>query len=286
MLLHPRKWLIVSAVTFIITVMILVLQRPTAGIDFTGGSLLEIDTTLGAPAVRDMLFSHDFSATVQVTSSSALLIRLRPLTPDEHEAVLAVIQDADALASELRFETIGPTIGAQLRQKALVAVSATMAVIILFLAYTFRDTRGLIKSWKFGVAAVVALLHDLLVVTASFGLLRHFGATIDSLFVTAILAIIGYSVHDTIIIFDRARREWLKARTENLAVVLDQAVKSTLIRSLNTSITTLLVLTALLLLGGDTLRWFIAALFIGTIAGTYSSFFVAPPVLHWLARRS
>ena len=144
----------------------------------------------------------------------------------------------------------------------------------------------MVSSWKFGVAAVVALVHDLLVVTAVFGILGQFtNASIDTLFVTAMLAILGYSVNDTIVLFNRLKEEWLKTRTASLTAVMDTAAKATLTRSLNTSLTTLLVLVSLLVFGGSTIRWFVAALAAGTIAGTYSSLFVAPPFLNWLANR-
>jgi preprotein translocase subunit SecF len=208
------------------------------------------------------------------------------LSEDQHQEVITALEEANLLEEELRFESIGPTIGAELRQKSWMAVGLAIVGMIVYLAYAFRKSQGLVNSWKLGVAAVVALLHDLIVVTALFVLVGHFtGASIDTLFVTAMLAILGYSVNDTIILFNRMKQEWVLDRGASLVDLSDRAAKATLIRSLNTSLTTLLVLVALFLLGGATIKWFVLALSLGTIVGTYSSLFVAAPVLYWLARR-
>jgi len=197
-----------------------------------------------------------------------------------------VLREAGLLSEELRFESIGPTIGAELRRKAIVALGVVLVALIAYLAYIFRETAGLVAAWKFGVAAIYALLHDLLFVTAVFVILgKVLGVTVDTLFVTALLAILGYSVNDTIVIFNRVKSDWLASRSGSLLETLDGAVRKSLTRSLNTSFTTLLVLGALLLFGGSTIRWFIVALAAGTIAGTYSSLFVAPPLLYYLAKR-
>lgn len=287
MIMQPKKWLVVSVATMLAAVTLIVALPPVIGIDFKGGSLLELRTTLTAPAVTQLI-TQEFSlpANAQTTESGTLHVRTSALTPDQHEALTMKLEASDASFQELRFETVGPTIGAELRRKAWLAVTLSVVVIIVYLAYEFRHTGGLVSSWKFGVAAAVALVHDLLVVTGGFAILGHTNsAPIDALFVTAALALGGYSVNDTIVLFNRLKQEWLATRSGHLVSLLDRAVKLTLTRSLNTSIPILLTLITLLLFGGGTIRWFIVALTIGTITGAYSTIFVAPAWLWLLARK-
>lgn len=176
-------------------------------------------------------------------------------------------------------ETVGPVIGAETTRNALLSVAIASLAIILYIAYAFREIPKPYSSWKFGVAAVVALLHDVLVVVGIFSLLGHFAAVkIDSLFVTALLTIIGFSVHDTIVVFDRIR-ENLRKTPGSFTQIVNESILQTLGRSLMTSITVLLTLLALILFGGETIRWFVVALFIGVFSGTYSSIFNAAPLL-------
>jgi preprotein translocase SecF subunit len=287
MIYNIKLWLGVSAVTMLLCLSIILGIRPLWGIDFTGGSLLEIETEKDSAVVRELLAQTlGLSATVQAGEAGSLLIRTAPLDEAQHQEAVRVLVEAGGLTEELRFESIGPTIGAELRRKSITALALVLAAIIAYLAYTFREMKGLVSSWKFGIAATYALLHDLLFVTALFVILgKTMGVTIDTLFVTAMLAILGYSVNDTIVIFDRFRTDWISNRKGRLLDVLDGAARASRGRSLQTSGTTLLVLFALLFFGGTTIHWFIVALAAGTIVGTYSSLFVAPPLLHYLAKR-
>lgn len=288
MIKRPKKWLAISFITMVISVGLIGIIRPVMGIDFTGGSLLEVEVkSVGPEEVQSLLKQEfDMTSSVQTGEGGRLIIRTEYLSEEQHQNVLGLLGEREILVEELRFESIGPTIGAELRRKAVVAVAVVLAVLVTYLAYTFRETAGLISAWKFGVAAIYALLHDLLFVMAVFVILgATVGVSIDTLFVTAMLAILGYSVNDTIVIFHRLRSEWMSAGGATLLDTLDGAVKKSLTRSLNTSFTTLLVLGTLLLLGGVSIRWFIVALAAGTIVGTYSSLFVAPPLLYFLAKR-
>lgn len=287
MIQNTRIWLIISLVSLVCSTVIIIVIRPTWGIDFTGGSLLEFSTEqTSVEDVRNLLNSEtDFNVSVQQGEGDVLIVKAPPLSESQHQEVISVLSRENILKEERRFESIGPTIGSELRRKALTAVSVVIVVLIAYLAYTFRQASGFISSWKFGLAAVYALLHDLMLVMAVFVLLGKFGGVaIDTLFVTAMLAILGYSVNDTIVIFNRLKSEWIINRSESLVNVLDSAVKKSLVRSMNTSFTTLLVLGSLLFFGGSTIRWFIVALACGTLVGTYSSLFVASPALHYLAK--
>jgi preprotein translocase subunit SecF len=238
------------------------------------------------PEIRSVIRDQfALEAIVQPTQDDSLLIRLATITPETHQNLLAALREKRLIREELRYESIGPTIGAELRRKAWLAVGLAVVVLILYLTYTFRQMRGFISSWKFGVATVLATLHDISVVAACFTLFgAYWGTTVDTLFVTALLAILGYSVNDTIVLFTRFLQEWRLSRVEPFFVVLDRAARATLMRSLNTSLAILLVLTVLLIFGGATIRWFIVALTLGTLVGTYSSIYVAPFILYYLAR--
>ncbi len=288
LLARPIRWLIVSAATIVVSFALIFIIKPTWGIDFIGGSLIEITADRAViPQVQAILQSQfNISSTIQPTQDGSLIIRMAEINKETHDRILAVLQEQTA-GEELRFENIGPTIGQELRRKSLLAISLVTVLIITYLAYTFRGARGLTKPWKFGVAAAYALLHDLVLVTAIFVVFgKLWGATIDTLFVTAQLAIMGYSVSDTIVIFDRLKSEWISRRQGSLLTVMNDAIRATLSRSLNTSFATLIVLFALLIFGGSTIRWFIAALIAGIITGTYSSIFVAPPLLYYLTQKS
>ena len=287
MIRRIKLWFVLPLVTIAVAAAIVIIIRPTWGIDFTGGSLMELDTNNADVETTRALLSKEtnISMSVQTSKENRLIIKAEPLTEEQHTAIISVLNLENLLKEELRFESIGPTIGAELRRKSIIALSLAVVMLVIYLAYTFRQVSGFVASWKLGLAAVYASVHDLLFVLALFVLLgQWYGVVIDTMFVTAILAILGYSVNDTIVIFNRFKTEWLANRNDDLLTVLDRANSKSLTRSLNTGWATLLVLFVLLAIGGSTIQWFIVALIAGTIIGTYSSIFVAPPVLYYLAK--
>lgn len=293
MIKRPFYWFYFSIATMVASLIIIVAVRPILGIDFTGGSLIEIQL----PADKDpSTVSQDVSTlfttslqrpvTTQTTPEHTLLIRTTPMDEETHQSILNQLKDAGIAQEELRFESIGPTVGKQLRRTATTGAIVTVVVMVAYLSYSFRRASGLIASWKFGLAATFALIHDTLCVTALFVILgRFYQVPIDILFVTAMLAIGSYSINDTVVIFNRFTQEWLTMRQAGLLEVIDRSLRVSLTRSINTSLTALLVLLALLFLGGSTIRWFVVALTAGTIIGVYSTFFVASPFLYVIARR-
>ncbi|MFH0873327.1 MAG: protein translocase subunit SecF, partial [Candidatus Komeilibacteria bacterium] len=182
--------------------------------------------------------------------------------------------------TELRFESIGPVIGQELRTKSIWSIIAVLIAIILYIAFAFRKVSRPVASWKYGVAAVIALAHDLITAVGIYALAAHFMRwEVDGLFITALLTILGFSVHDTIVTFDRTRELLHRTHDDNYEHVVNSAVNQTIIRSLNTSITALLVLTALFLFGGSSTKHFIFTLLVGIFIGTYSSIFIASPIV-------
>ena len=215
---------------------------------------------------------------LQPTEERGLLIRLRHIDELAHQAMLAALGGS---VIEKRFDTIGPTIGKELARKSLWAVALAILLIVLYIAWAFRKVSLPIESWKYGATAVIALVHDVIIPAGFFALAgRFYGFEVDTLFVTAILTILGFSVHDTIVVFDRIRENLKKRGFQgDFGALVNQSVRETLVRSINTSLTVVLAMAAVYLFGGATTRIFSLTLIIGIIAGTYSSIFIASPLL-------
>jgi preprotein translocase subunit SecF len=242
--------------------------------------------------VRDAVLAQGISGVqIQTVGETGVLIKTAVLPQGAHEKILAALKEKTGDFQEKRFESIGPIIGQELRKDAAWQLILVSLGIVLYIAYAFRRIQRPITSWKFGWAAVIALLHDLLVVLGVFSILGHYkGIEVDSMFVTAMLTVLGFSVHDTIVVFDRIRENLKIYAGQPIEFVINHSITQTIVRSLNTSLTVLFVLLAMLLFGGDSIRYFVLALFIGIITGTYSSIFVASPLLvvwqKWSARKS
>jgi len=272
------------------------------GRDFTGGSLVELRYEGERPstgAIDEILITQGFpKALVQPTGSDGFIIRFPSLSEKEHKMIvkaLGVVESkteetatsttSTPAAFEERFDSIGPVIGEELKRNALIALTAAVAGIVLYIAWAFRKISKPLSSWKYGVVAIVALMHDTIIPTGIFAALGHwYGVEIDMLFVTALLTILGFSVHDTIVVFDRVREHLRRGGEENFSSLVNQSVNETLARSLNTSLTVVFVLGAVLFFGGSSTFYFVLALLIGVIVGTYSSIFIASPLLVTIER--
>ena len=242
-------------------------------IDFTGGSLAEIRVTADETGLRKLAQEEGVGVKSVQSLEDGVLVRMEPIDQAKWTQLRAKWEQSFGTVEELRFETVGPTLGRELLMKTITAVALAAGLILLYIAYRFR-------SMKFGICAVMAMLHDTLVLLGSFSLLgRFYGVEVDTLFVTAMLTILSFSVHDTIVVYDRIR-EMRKLKPKlGFEEVVNEAVTTTLSRSINNSMTIIFMLLALFLLGGATIRWFVLALLIGTISGTYSSTFTAAPLL-------
>ncbi len=253
------------------------------GIDFTGGSLLEIEYQASRPEnsiIQDKLSTLNFgNISLQPTGDKGLLIRSRTLTEEEHQKALSALLSTGAF-NEVRFDSIGPVIGQELRQKSWMAVGLVIIMIILYIAFAFRKVSKPVSSFKFGLMAVVALVHDVATPVGVFAVLgKFFDVEIDILFITAILTVLGFSVHDTIVVFDRIRENLKSGMGKDFEETIGLSVNQTITRSINTSLTVLLVLLAIFFFGGETTKFFSLALIIGVFFGTYSSIFLASPLL-------
>lgn len=287
-----RKFSYVLSLTLVIASIIsLLLYGLKLGIDFTGGTLVEVEFSGTRPEFTEV--SGEISKldlgniVVQPIGNSGFSLRTRELSSGEPEMVIAALSelgDPPAGRAGLRdfnVNTIGPTIGRELRQRSIWAMILVLSAIILYIAWAFRKVSKPVSSWFYGLFAILALFHDIAIPIGVFSLLGKFkGVEVDTLFVTALLTVLGFSVHDTIVVFDRVRENLrLSSKNEPFDQTVGKSLRQTITRSINTSLTVLIVLLALFFFGAESTKYFSLALIIGIVAGTYSSIFIASPLL-------
>ncbi|MDP2632749.1 MAG: protein translocase subunit SecF [Candidatus Curtissbacteria bacterium] len=259
------------------------------GIDFAGGTLWEIKFTdaqeqskpISAAEVKNLIseLGTEVSSTAN-TSEQSVIVRMKASDEVKISEVRNKLKESYGEVEDARLETVGPVISKELTKKAATAVGISILAIVTYVTWAFRKVAKPASPLAFGVCTIVALVHDVIVVVGVFAILGHFfGIEVDSLFITALLTVIGFSVHDTIVVFDRIRENLRKYDDFSLEEVVNHSINQTLARSLNTSLTVLFVLLALYLFGGESTKTFILALLIGVISGTYSSIFNASPLL-------
>jgi len=270
------------------------------GIDFTGGSILEIEYAeerISNEEILEKLKEFDLgNIYIQQTGEKGIIIRMKDIDEETHQQVLSVLTQETVfdeetgalninmgLAEEIRFESIGPVIGQELKDKTKIVVVVALLSMIIYIALAFRRVQRPLRSWQYGIASVFALFHDVLIPLGIFAVLgRFYGIEISIPVITALLAVLGYSINNTVVVFDRIR-ENLLTKGEVFEQTVDISLNQTLTRQINTSLTTLFVAGAIFFLGGETLKYFALALILGICAGTYSSIFLAGPILvTWL----
>ncbi len=284
LLKYYKFWFGVSIALFVVSIWAIATYGLNLGIDFKGGTLTQLTFSENLPAnteIHGLLIEKGFGETiVQPLEGKTAIIRTGPQEKVQHDEMLKALTEKFGAVTEDQYSSIGPTIGKELQNKAFYQLGLVSLGIILYIAYAFRKVAKPVSSWKFGLAAIVALIHDLFIVIGVFAILGHFyGVEIDGLFVTALLTVLGFSVHDTIVVFDRIRENLRIKAGLALSEIINSSINQTLVRSINTSLTVVFVLTALLLFGGETIRYFVLALLIGIVAGTFSSIFIASPLL-------
>ena len=287
---NRKYWFILSSLLVLGSVLVVGTLGLKFGIDFTGGSLLEVQTSevIEIDQVRsDMEGLGYTSLVIQSSGDDVLIIRSKDLSEDEHQEILGSLTEVMGEVEELRFDSIGPVIGDELRRTATIGVIVTLLLIGLYVAWAFRKVTEPIASWKYGALTILAAFHDVIITVGAFALLgNYFGWEIGTSFVAATLTILGYSINDTVVVFDRTRENLLKRVADTFEETVELSIRQTFMRSLNTSVTTLLALAAIFLFGGDSTRPFALALIIGIGVGTYSSLFLASPLLvQWELRK-
>jgi len=315
---RTKTWFTFSIVLTVISIFGFLAFGFNFGLDFTGGTLLEIkfenkqvekdklssalveianniktevvkipaDTKEGV-AIETEERDIDIGTPVILSAGEGFIIRIKHIDETTHAKILQELKTKFGTLEEIRFTAIGPVIGATLKTKAVTALVVAMIAIVLYIAFAFRKVPKRVSAWRFGLCAVVALMHDAVVTIGFYVFLsKFFGAEIDGLFVTALLTIIGFSVHDTIVVFDRIRENLkYQKREESLGDIADASLNQTVARSINTSFTALLTLTALALFGSESVFFFAVTLIFGISIGTYSSIFIAAPLLSWWQQR-
>lgn len=282
---YRKIFFTISIITIALSFFAMATKGFNAGIDFKGGSIIEVsyDKRPDIETLQNALKVAGFEGSrVQLAGENDVMIKTRALTELDRQKLVSTIAFKDLKMEEKRFSSIGPTIGQELRSKAWYAIILVMLGIVLFIAYAFRHVSEPISSWKYGMITTATLLHDIIVPA---GVFVWLGKEVDTLFVVALLSIMGISVHDTIVVFDRIR-ENLKIRGSNdFATTVGTSLRQTFTRSINTSLTVMLVLATLFFFGPASTKDFSLILWIGIAVGTYSSVFIASPLLVVLEKR-
>lgn len=285
---YKKIFISISATLVVLSIIALSVFGLNVGIDFKGGALTEVSYTVERPEQLNLAADLDAlgfgSILLQPTGETGYIVKSRDLSEEEHALLLrALSKDGETPLEETNFNSIGPSVGRELSRKAIIAIILVSLAIVSFIAFAFRKVSKPVSSWKYGVIAVIALIHDVLIPTGIFVLLsKYFGAEVDTLFVVAALTILGLSVSDTIVIFDRIRenlRNEKNVERANFGEIVGKSLKQSYVRSLSTSITVIIVLLSLFFFGPSSTRYFSLMLTAGMFFGTYSSLFLASPLL-------
>lgn len=280
---NRKYYFAVAIILMVLSVVALGMWGLKLSIDFTGGSLIDLRFAKAAPTVvqvQERLAEIDLKdAVVQPLGETDMIIRLKTLNEAKHQEVLKQLYKYFGEIQEKSFESVGPTLGKELKSKAVWSIVFVLLAIISYIAFAFRKVSYPVASWKYGICAIIALAHDVFVPLGLFAALGYFlNVEVGSTFVAAMLTILGFSVHDTIVVFDRTRENLFKYR-DTLENITNRSVNETLARSITTTLTAVLALVAVYLFGGESVKYFALVLIVGLISGAYSSIFIASPLL-------
>src|SRR3989344_260945 len=285
---YRKIFYIFSGVTIILSYLLMIFWGFNIGTDFKGGSIIEIKyfQNIDKATIENSIKSLSVGdVSVRSTDDNNFIIRVRDLSASEQEAIKGILKIDGSYDYEIdRFSSVGPVIGEELKDKAIIAIIAIIIITIIFVAYAFKNISKPVSSWVYGFVDILALAHDI-TIPAGFAVVlgRFSGMEVDALFITALLSLLGYSINDTIVIFDKIRENLKHNKDTNIheefSKTVGKSLSQTYGRSINTSVTTFLVLVSLYLLGGASIKLFILTLIIGTIFGAYSSIFLAAPLL-------
>lgn len=275
-----------SGIITLASIVLILLWGFNFGIDFKGGTLMEVQFSLdAAPTVSvigESLALIDLkSLTIQPTNERGVLLRYLASDETANERVLAALQALDPGLVQLRTDFIGASVSSQIKKNAILGIVLSILGIALYIAWAFRRVSGVVTSWEYGLGAVIALAHDIIVVLGLFVILgRYYGVEVGVPFIAALLTILGYSVNDTIVVYDRVRENLMRSqRKEDFEIIVNRSLNETLGRSINTSMTVIITLVAIVIFGGESIRYFGVALLAGVAFGTYSSIYIASALL-------
>lgn len=287
-------WYIFSIILVSASVVYIALGGLKLSIDFTGGSIMELKFNGNRPEISQVssaiIPTVVESASIVPVGEDQFSIKTEALSEEKHQQILTSVNGLitnNEKVNELRFDSIGPVIGSELKVKSFWSIFFVLILIISYIAFAFRKVSHPVQSWKYGLAAVMALAHDVIIITGLFAFLGyHYNVQIDVLFITAMLTLLGFSVHDTIVTFDRIRENINRLQDKSFEDIVNISVEQTIVRSINTTLTTFLAVLSVYLFGSETTKHFTLALLAGLIVGTYSSIFIASPLLYsWSVKK-
>lgn len=286
-----RIWFTISFILLLPGIISLFLYGLRPGIDFRGGSLSEYSLEQGSgenahEKITQIFHEEGAGDVVVITDESSendrFLVKSQNIEHNKHTNIVRRLSEGEPKLTELSFETIDPQVGAEATRRAIYAIGAAAAAIIVYIAYSFKGVSRPASPWQFGVSAVVALLHDVLFILGFYSIMgQALGWEVNADFVIAALTVMGFSVHDTIVVYDRLRENFRRMPSASFTQIANASVAQTMARSINTSLTVVFVLLAIVLLGGASIRPFTLTLLVGIVVGTFSSIFVATPLLSW-----
>ena len=282
---YHKIYFIISGLLVLASIFSLIFFGLKLGIDFIGGSLLQIEfknERLASEAIKEKLKVFDLGEiNTAPIGEKGVILRFKDIDEETHQKILNSLDDKyPENIEEKKFESIGPLIGEELKRKSIWAIGLVILMIILYIAYAFRNVSWPVASFKYGLAAILALIHDVLIPTGIFSFLGYWqGIAVNLLFITALLTILGFSVHDTIVVFDRIRENLKRRIGRDFKETVNLSINQTITRSINTSLTVLLTLLAVYIFGGQSIKYFALTLIFGIIFGTYSSIFIASPLI-------
>jgi preprotein translocase subunit SecF len=286
---HRKIFYAISGVFIILSIIALSLWHLEFGMDFKGGSILEINYSGNNRPEMNQIYElvkplNLTDLRISPVGSNEVSLRFTETDEATHQNIFRVLKDGaeknKIQMEERQFSSIGPIIGVELQQNSVRAIILVLLGISLYIAWAFRKVSRPISSWRYGIATLIALFHDLIIPVGLFACLGHFyGVEIGTNFIVALLVVLGFSVHDTIVVFDRIRENLKRYTHLDFPAAVNQSVNETLVRSINTSLTVLLTLIALYIFGGESLKYFVLTLMVGIFSGTYSSIFIASPIL-------
>jgi len=283
---YKKIYYILSILLVLVAIFSLLFFGLNFGIDFLGGSILEADfearpaNTVIQEKLKDLNLGD---LTIQPTQENGVIIRMREIDEATHQQIVSKLGELSKI-EEKRFESVGPVIGEELRQKTIILIAVSLIALLIYIAVSFRKVSRPISGWQYGITSILALTFDVLITVGLFALLgKFYNIQFNIPIVTALLTILGYTINDKVIVFDRIRENILRSRGLDFENLVNQSLNQTLSRSLSTGFCSLLVLFFIFLFGGETLKYFSLTLIIGIIIGTYSSLFLATPFLvSWL----
>lgn len=284
-IIQQRKIFIALSGLFVLGALLLIFTNGLKlGIEFTGGSLTEVSYTGARPEVSDIRAALEPLAfgefLVQPTEENGVFVKTRSLTEAERAMMIETLSVGDHQVVEKSFTSIGPSVGKELKSKSAIAIIIVSISTILFIAYAFRKVSKPVSSWKYGFIAIITLLHDVAIATGAFAVMgKVMGAEVDTLFVVSVLTILGLSINDTIVVFDRVRENLERKSSDDFKEIVGKSLDETFTRSINTSLASVIVLVALFLFGPESTKVFSMTMAIGMFFGTYSSIFLASPLL-------